>query len=544
MKIAVLSNINVDPIVRKLSKVHEVFENEGYGNIFESLYNPNSALNNFNPNVVFLLMDLENLITVEVDENTSPSNVIEEWFQKIEAIKTENTTFVISTGVCSSDYLLGIKNHIQIDDIEAEWNHKLLNFCRENKNVYRIDIRTICNRIGKEQFFSTKLWYLGKIKHSNIGQQHIVGNIQQWLNAYMNKSKKVLVLDLDNTLWGGVVGEEGALGVKISDSGMGLIYQEAQKKIAKIKDSGAILCIASKNNLEDAKEVFDTNPNMILKWEDFVLKKINWDLKSQNIEEIANELNVGLDSIVFIDDNPVEREMVKENLPEVVVPEFPAKIDSYEKFIEEVYINYFWKLHITTEDQNKTEIYLQNVARNSLKKTMSFEDYLKNLDCEVNRIEHPEENIDRINQLINKTNQFNVTSIRFSEQQIKEMLKDETYRFYLFDCKDKFGDNGIVSLVITKMDDGHAQIIMFTMSCRVMGRLVENYILDYVENDMRELGYKELHAKYVYTQKSKPVESLFENLGYELITADKAQKKYKLDLDAKSKRTFYVNGCE
>ncbi|RDU22109.1 HAD-IIIC family phosphatase [Anaerosacchariphilus polymeriproducens] len=544
MKIAVLSNINIDPIVRKLSKVQNIFQNQGYGNIFESLYNKQSALHHFQPNVIFFLIDLENLITVETEENTNPFDVINNWFQKIEAIMTEDTVYVISNGICSSDYLLGIEDSIEIAEIESEWNHRLNSFSKENNNVYQFDIRTLCNRLGKEQFFSTKSWYLGKIKHSNIGQQYIADNIQLWLKAYSNKNKKVLILDLDNTLWGGVVGEEGALGVKISDSGMGMIFQEAQKKFSKIKDTGVVLCIASKNNLEDAKEVFDKNPNMILKWDDFVLKKINWELKSQNINEIANELNVGLDSIVFIDDNPVEREMVKENLPDVIVPEFPTKIDAYEKFIEEVYINYFWKLNLTSEDKKKTEIYLQNVARNSLKQTLSFEDYLKSLECQVGLIEDPKDHIERINQLINKTNQFNLTTIRYSEQEIKEMLDDDTYRFYLFNCKDKFGDNGIISLVITKTENGQAYIIMFTMSCRVMGRLIENYILDYVENDMKKFGYKEINAKYVYTQKSKPVETLYENLGYEILTANETLKEYRLNLDTKSKRTFYVNGCE
>lgn len=544
MKIAVLSNINVDPIVRKLSKIHNVFENQGYGNIFESLYNKQSALNLFKPNVIFFLMDLENLIMVETDENTKPTDVIDNWFQKMEAIMNDDTVYVIANGICSSDYLLGIKDTIEIAEIESDWNQRLNSFSKENKNVYQFDMRTLCCRVGKEQFFSTKLWYLGKIKHSNAGQQYIAENIQQWLNAYSNKNKKVLVLDLDNTLWGGVVGEEGALGVKISDSGMGLIFQEAQKKFAKMKDSGVVLCIASKNNLEDAKEVFDKNPNMILKWDDFVLKKINWELKSQNINEIANELNVGLDSIVFIDDNPVEREMVRESLPDVVVPEFPAKIDAYEKFIEEIYIRYFWKLNLTSEDKKKTDLYLQNIARNSLKQTLSFEDYLKSLECQVGLIENPANHIERINQLINKTNQFNLTTIRFSEQEIKEMLEDDNYSFYLFECKDKFGDNGIVSLVIVKAENGQAEIILFTMSCRVMGRLIENYILDFVENDMKRLGFQEIYAKYVYTQKSKPVESLYENLGYEILTENETQKEYRINLDTKSKRTFYVNGCE
>ena len=334
--------------------------------------------------------------------------------------------------------------------------------------------------------------------------------------------KKVLLLDLDNTLWGGLAGENDHTPIKLSEDHEGLAYKNLQRVIAQMQSQGVILGIVSKNNEEDAMELIKNHPHMVLRLEAFAAKRINWQPKPENIREIAKELNLGLDSFVFWDDNPAERQLVKAVLPQVMVPDFPEKPEELAKAMAGVYRRYFEKETVTAEDLEKTKQYAQNAMRKDLEaRAVDFESYLKQLDMEL-ICEDPLKNLERLVQLINKTNQFNLTTRRYDRQTLQGFLEDGRHRVFLYRVKDCFGDNGIVSAVIIRLPENFAPIIdTFVMSCRVMGRNLEYDILADVEEQLYKEGYKSLIGEYLPTKKNKPVENLYETLGYEKLPEEK-----------------------
>lgn len=280
---------------------------------------------------------------------------------------------------------------------------------------------------------------------------------------------------------------------------------------------------------------------MVLRPEDFVCKKINWRTKPENIAEIAKELNLGMDSFVFWDDNPAERELVKAALPQVTVPDFPDKPEELPDAMIRIYRQYFEQAAITGEDRQKTRQYAENARRNILKaQAVDFASYLRQLAMEIIR-ERPEANLERLTQLVNKTNQFNLTTKRYEQSHMQKLLHDTGKRIYLYRVKDCFGDNGIVAAVIVDLAGTAPAIDTFVMSCRVMGRNIENAIVDDIEKELYEEGCLSLQAQYLPTAKNKPVETLFEKLGYTVIqTMETGGKLYEINLADRPEREYYA----
>ena len=537
--IALLSNTNVDPITNRLAIDNNVYKPSGYGNVFEELLNSSSNLNLFNPDVVFIIIDLSELI-INCNNELDITNEINDWFDNFLNCNNSKINYFISD-VDIRDRIIGIniENH-PFSHYETIWNKRLEEMIVNNHNVYLFPYKQCVENIGKNDFYSSKLWLLGRIAISEEGRKIIIKEIQYCLNLLSVRTKKVLVLDLDNTLWGGLAGENDNNPIKLSSEHIGLVYKNFQKAIKRIKSTGVLLAIVSKNNEEETIEVIKTNPHMILKLDDFIALKINWSQKNFNIAEIAKELNLGLDSFVFIDDNPTERELVKTLLPEVEVPDFPEKVEQLPEFAAEVYNQYFKKLIFSKEDNIKTELYKANMQRNELSQNaVDFTSYLKNLNIKARKVS-PVENSERLYQLLNKTNQFNLTTQRYDYTEINELLESDSDLVYLFEVSDKFGNNGITAVVIVKIADTPC-IASFVLSCRIMGKYIENYILDCIEQDMKRRGYHLLEANYKKTSKNIPVENFYENLGYELIFNDTLHKKYQVKLNQIHKREFYVD---
>jgi FkbH-like protein len=262
-------------------------------------------------------------------------------------------------------------------------------------------------------------------------------------------------LDLDNTLWGGIIGEDGIEGIKLSEDGIGKVYRDFQFLIKGLKDIGIPLGIVSKNNINDAKEVFEKHPMMVLKFEDFIIKKINWNNKVDNIKEIAKELNLGVDSFVFIDDNPVERDIVRQYLPEVVVPDFPEKeiTELPEWFINEIIYNYFARTTLTEEDKEKTEQYKSNLERKKLMKKLNIDDFIDSLKIKLNFYVNDKRFIERTAQQTQKTNQFNLTTRRYTVMDIEKFINSEEYIVFNLEYEDKFGNEGIIGTAIVKLEE-------------------------------------------------------------------------------------------
>jgi FkbH-like protein len=384
---------------------------------------------------------------------------------------------------------------------------------------------------------------LGGIKFSPKGERRIVDEINNIISSYLGKRKKCLVLDLDNTLWGGVIGEDGIEGIELSEFKEGSRYKDFQKRLKEIKDLGVILTIVSKNNEDDVKQVFKNHKHMVLQENDFSIKKINWKSKPQNIEEISRELNIGLDSMVFIDDNPAERDLVRQTLPEVYVPEFPRDTSKLVDFMNEIYQKEFYAIRLTGEDLEKTNQYIQNAKRAELKsKVGSEKEFLKTLNTKIYIWKLREEDIARASQLSQKTNQFNLTTKRYTEKDFYNFLKSKDIDVYIASVEDKFGDNGKVVLVIISKDikNRTAKIDTFLMSCRVMGRYIEDQIIDFIERKLRKENFENIISYYLPTKKNIPVKNLFDRLGYDVIEEKDGTKVYKFNLknDDKKRNKF------
>jgi FkbH-like protein len=328
---------------------------------------------------------------------------------------------------------------------------------------------------------------------------------------------------LDNTLWGGIVGEDGVNGIKIGeDTNIGSIYSEIQKILLNYKRMGILLCIASKNNPEDVEQAFKENKGMILKESDIILKKINWGSKSKNIEEIAKELNISLDSIVFLDDNPAERLEIKSLLPMVEVIDFPEDISLLPRILKS--IPFFSTIAITEEDKKRHEMYQQDKKRGEFSKALSLEEYLKKLEIKISVKKNNISSLDRITQIINKTNQFNLRTQRYTKEKIKEMMESHDHIVASLNVKDKFGDLGLTGVIIIKKDNAYF-IDTFLMSCRILSRNIEQQF--FIEAcRFLEDKQAEIIAEYIPTQKNKQVESLYESFGLNLLE-NSGIKKYK-----------------
>jgi len=376
-------------------------------------------------------------------------------------------------------------------------------------DVNIINIYKLVQLYGINTLFNNKNEYLFQTPWTKDGAKIIAKEIDEKIQLFYTKRKKVLVLDADNTLWGGVIGEDGVDGIKCDENYPGILYKKFQLQLKEIQNSGIVLTMVSKNNFEDVKEVFDKK-EMPLKWDDFLIKKINWIPKSENIKEIAKEMNVGMESLLFIDDNPFEIEEVKRiEIDSVLVNE-----ENILSILDDVRLK---SITITKEDKEKFQQYKSEQLRSKiLKDVSSIDEFIKSLNIEIDYSINNKNHLKRITQLINKTNQFNLTTKRYSESEVEKMMKND--KVFSFSVKDKFGDMGIVSVVIIK----NGEIDTFLMSCRVLGRKIEDKIMEIILNHTS----LPLKAKYIKTAKNAQVKDFYEKYGFKVIEKNKDIKTY------------------
>ena len=539
-RIALLSNVNMNFVIRMLQKDAEVYEAEGYGNELGILMNPGSSYHAFRPEVTFLVMDLMELLEHDLREEEAKQK-IENWFATLSGALRGDGVYYISDA-----YLWGLELGVVHDvtkkqKLEYFWAEALDGLCKKHPNVRMIPYHGLIEKIGEENAFSLKMWYMGKILLSNRAQKDLCELILTLTDRESKVPKKVLLLDLDNTLWGGLAGEADHTPILLSEDHGGLAYKNLQRVILQMQKQGVLLGIVSKNNEEDVQGILTAHPHMVLGQECFVIQKINWKPKHENIEQIAAELNLGLDSFVFFDDNPTERQLIRDMLPQVEVPDFPDKPEELAPAMVEIYRKFFAGSFLTEEDLQKTKQYASNVKRTALQESAgSFEDYLKQLAITMERV-NPASHVERLTQLVNKTNQFNLTTKRYTQNEMQEILADANKKVYLYRVEDRFGDNGVVAAVIVDRSGEPARIEEFVMSCRVMGKNIEYAIMDDIEKDLLHQGVTRLQGIYLPTPKNKPVSQLYEQLGYQK-TGDTGEggTLYELPLAEASERTYYV----
>ena len=540
MKIAVLSNVNMNAVIRILGKETKIYQAEGYGNELGVLMNPESSYHEFSPEYTFLIMDLMELLEHDLDAVNAGERV-QSWFASLESILSPDVVYYISDAYLWGPDLDIIHDPGRKTVLEGIWQEHLEKLCAARSNVRILPYRRLVEGLGEENAFSLKMWYMGKILLSNEAQKRLCMVILDKLRVEIGTPKKVLVLDLDNTLWGGLAGENEDTPVVLSEEHAGLAYKNLQRVILQMQRQGVVLAIVSKNNEDDVTDILECHPHMVLRPEDFAAKRINWVAKHENMISIAEELNLGLDSFVFWDDSPQERQLIKGLLPQVEVPDFPDRAEELADAMVGVYRKYFAKAAVTDEDLAKTRQYADNAARLKMQESAgSFESYLRNLEIVATRVD-PQRHVERLTQMMNKTNQFNLTTKRYTQSQVEQLVRDEKKQVYLYNVSDRFGDSGIVAVLVVDFTGLVPIIEEFAMSCRVMGKNIEHALVEDVERDLQKRGHTQLRGRYLPTAKNHPVKDLYSQLGYEkLENAIEDGEEFEIQLEKKPKRMYYV----
>ncbi len=516
MKTALLSNVNMDFVLRMLKEETDVYQGEGYGNELGLLLNPESSYHVFSPQITFIVLDFMELLEHDLEVAAAEVHV-DRWFSVFEGTIDKTAIYYISDA-----YLWGPEMETVFDvglgpRLEQIWQSKLEQLCSKYSNIRIFPYRKMIEGMGAENAFSMKMWYMGKILLSKEAQERMCQLILDYISLEKRTPKKVLLLDLDNTLWGGIAGENDHTPIVLSDDHKGLAYKNLQRVILQMQKQGVILGIVSKNNVEDVQDVLAKHPHMVLRPEHFAIQKINWEQKHINILDIAKELNLGTDSFVFFDDNDTERELIKQMIPEVIVPDFPKKAENLADTMVKIYKDYFKKTYITKEDLDKTEQYSANAKRAAMQESVvDFDDYLRQLEIVITAV-NPVKHAERFLQLVNKTNQFNLTTQRYTTEELQQIFDADSKKVYFYGVADKFGDNGLVAAIIVDVSGEMPYIEEFAMSCRVMGKRIEQAILDDIETKLQKEGFECLQGIYIPTAKNKPVAELYKQLGYKKV---------------------------
>lgn len=422
-------------------------------------------------------------------------------------------------------------------------NFELMNLAQQHSNFFICDISSLQNKLGRDFMFASNIYISTEMTLSVDALPYIASRVMDIIEAFKGQFKKCLILDLDNTIWGGVIGDDGLEGIQLGHGlGIGKAFTEFQMWVKKLKQRGIIICIASKNDEAIAKEPFRKHPDMVLKLEDIAVFQANWETKVDNIRTIQSILNISFDSMVFLDDNPFERNIVRENIPGITVPELPEDPADYLEYLYS--LNLFETASYSNADLDRTKQYQVEAQRVSLSKTFENEDdFLQSLNMVSVVSGFTKFNIPRVAQLSQRSNQFNLRTIRYTEADIEAMTENNEFIGLCFTLEDKFGDNGLIAVVIMKRVDSETLFIdTWLMSCRVLKRGMENFTLNTMVEQAKTAGYKKIIGEYLPTKKNKIVEEHYPSLGFQKIGGNSTQ--YELPIDGYQPRKCFIEKKE
>lgn len=396
-------------------------------------------------------------------------------------------------------------------------NYMLMEKCLEYKNVFLIDLCYLQEKYGIDALRDSRMYYTAKLPVSTKMLPEVAKQVVDVIKAVRGKLKKCVVLDLDNTLWGGVIGDDGIENIQIGELGIGHAFTEFQMWLKELQRRGILLAVCSKNEEAAAREPFEKHPEMVLRMEDFAMFVANWEDKASNIRLIQRTLNIGMDSIVFFDDNPFERSLVKSMIPEITVPDLPEDPAQYLEYIKA--LNLFETASYSEADQGRTRQYQEEAGRAALQSQFSdYGEYLESLEMTAEAKAFDSFHFPRIAQLTQRSNQFNLRTVRYTEQEIEELAEDENHLTLYFTLRDRFGDYGLISVVVLdKQEDRTLFISEWLMSCRVLKRGMEEFIMDEMIRVAGDNGFETVVGEYLPTAKNKMVEELYSRMGLQPI---------------------------
>lgn len=524
----------------------------GYNiNLFESEYNqverqvldPTSDLHRFDANYTVVFQSSHKLM------ETYSLSPVSEWNQLCE----QRIAFVRDLCETNQGKIIYF-NYPEIDDtvfgqyanrtdLSFTWqirylNYELMRLTQECSNLYICDIASLQNKYGRDWMFDSSVYVSTEMVLSIDALPYVASRVLDIICSIEGRFKKCLILDLDNTMWGGVVGDDGWEGIQVGHGlGIGKAFTEFQQWIRKLKNRGIIIAVCSKNDEDKAKEPFEKNPEMVLKLDDIAVFVANWENKADNIRLIQQILNIGFDSMVFLDDNPFERNMVRENIPDICVPELPEDPGDYLEYLYS--LNLFETAAYSSLDKDRTKQYQTEAKRVQAAQHFTNEaDFLKSLNM-VSVVEgFTSFNTPRVAQLSQRSNQFNLRTVRYTDNEIADLGISDCHACFSFTLEDKFGDNGLICVVILEKRDKEALFInSWFMSCRVLKRGMEDFTLNTIVDWARQNGFKRLVGEYIPTRKNGMVKEHYLSLGFQKT----GENTYELDVHSYQPRECYIS---
>ncbi len=419
-------------------------------------------------------------------------------------------------------------------------NYKLMKLSQSISNLFICDIAGLQSKFGRNFMFDAAIYISTEMILSVDAVPYVASRVMDIISAAQGKFKKCLILDLDNTLWGGVIGDDGLEGIQLGHGlGIGKVYTELQMWIKKLKNRGIIICVCSKNDEDKAKEPFEKHPDMVLHLDDIAVFKSNWETKVDNIRNIQQILNISFDSMVFLDDNPFERNIVRENIPDITVPELPEDPAQFLEFLYEQ--NLFETVSYSAVDKDRTKQYQVQAERASSSKSFVNEaDFLKSLNMVSKVSGFDKFNTPRVAQLSLRSNQFNLRTVRYTEADIEALANDPDVIDLAFTLEDKFGDNGLIAVIVMKKQDEETLFVdAWFMSCRVLKHGMENFALNNMVSAAKAKGYKRIIGEYLPTSKNIIVKDHYPNLGFKKIEGAETDQ-YVLDVENYKDKECYI----
>ena len=532
IKISVLSSFTLNGLEETLRVMCSEFGVRchsyvsGYNQYNQELLNPQSNFYNFSPEITFLILDIRNFLgeyfyfpydLSDEERKQFTKEKVEELKQLISTFEENSKSKLVISNFNVPSYspngIIESKSEYGFHEMIYEINNSLREICKKKNSVYVYDFNSFISKHGEKNVFDYRQFLMGDIQVIYNFIPVLAYDLMSFIKPILGKNRKCIVLDLDNTLWGGVVGEDGFDGIELGHTPKGKAFVEFQKELLSLWNQGIILAINSKNNFDDAINVIREHPDMILKEKHFASLQINWNDKAHNMQEISNEINIGLDSIVFFDDDKLNQERIKQEFPQILTIDLPDEPSDYISILKG--LNDFHVLHRTVEDTKRGQMYAQQRERKNLEQSISnLDDFLKQLKIKVKIKKSNKFLIPRISQLTLKTNQFNLTTKRYQEEDIRSLLENENFEVGCAQVSDKFGDNGITGVYIVEKNNDYWLIDTFLLSCRIMGRGIETAILTEIMNVAKINGMNEIRANFVPTPKNKPSENFLSNFGF------------------------------
>ena len=524
MKLAILSNVNLEPLKGHLQKANAAAAHfSPYGQHLIELLDQGSVIHRQEAlDALFVHLDAEELLKDDLFGLPRPDSAEAGLKEVLDALqgfceRRSQVNVIVSTLSLPPFSCL---THLDSNSphshsaVEQQLNRLLRDFAARRRNVFLLDFSRLLRLHGANAFHDDKYWYLGRIKYTHAGFRALAEELSCLWAAISGKARKVLVLDLDNTLWGGVLGEDGPGGLQLGEDGLGKAYRDFQKAIQGLKSLGVLLAINSKNNESDVRDFFASSPMMVLRYEDFVSRKVNWNNKVENLREIADELNLGVDSFVMIDDSAAERALVKQYVPEVATPDFPKDPAQLKRwFLSDVVYRHFSRVALTAEDLRKSEQYERNVKRRELGAGLNLKEFIASLEIRLVVKKNDPQTLQRIAQLTQKTNQFNLTTLRLNHADLEHRLTAGSYNIYGLEYEDRFGPEGLIGTCLVERQANAAHVVNFLLSCRVLGRNVEYRFLVHVLRDLHQAGIARINAEFIPSPKNNVAREFYPQAG-------------------------------